>query len=258
MQKILLDTDIGGDIDDAVCLAYLLREPQCALLGVTTVCGESEKRAAGALARWPHRSFERGDAPGFLYRKIRENPHEIVLIGIGNMTNIAALFRDHPDAPGLLRGLFVMNGCFGEAPLPELWYNWNAWADPLAARLVFAAQVPLHRVVPLEVTEQLTLPAREAQALLQPDSPLMRAVYDFGGAWLESAEKLTLHDPLAAAAVFHPELLRFARGFVRVETARRDRMAETAFTPDAGGNVEIARSVDKKNFYALLSSTLNK
>ena len=52
MQKILLDTDIGGDIDDAVCLAYLLREPQCALLGVTTVRGESEKRAAGALARW--------------------------------------------------------------------------------------------------------------------------------------------------------------------------------------------------------------
>lgn len=193
MQKILLDTNIGGDIDDAVCLAYLLREPQCALLGVTTVCGESEKRAAGALARWPHRPFERGDAPGFLYRKIRENPHEIVLIGIGNMTNIAALFRDHPDAPGLLRGLFVMNGYFGEAPLPEPWYNWNAWADPLAA-----------------------------------------------------------------AAVFHPELLRFARGFVRVETARRDRMAETAFTPDAGGNVEIARSVEKKNFYALLSSTLNK
>lgn len=222
MQKILLDTDIGGDIDDAVCLAYLLREPQCALLGVTTVCGESEKRAAGALACWPHRSFEKG------------------------------------DVPGLLRGLFVMNGCFGEAPLPEPWYNWNAWADPLAARLVFSAQVPLHRVVPLEVTEQLTLPAREAQALLPPDSPLMRAVYDFGGAWLESAEKLTLHDPLAAAAVFHPELLRFARGFVRVETARRDRMAETAFTPDAGGNVEIARSVDKKNFYALLSSTLNK
>lgn len=74
----------------------------------------------------------------------------------------------------------------------------------------------------------------------------------------EGAGALALHDPLAAAAVFHPELLRFARGFVRVETARRDRMAETAFTPDAGGNVEIARSVEKKNFYALLSSTLNK
>ena len=37
MIKILLDTDIGGDIDDAMCLAYLLREPRCRLLGVTTV-----------------------------------------------------------------------------------------------------------------------------------------------------------------------------------------------------------------------------
>ena len=50
MEKILLDTDIGGDIDDAICLAYLLKEPQCELLGITTVCGEPEKRAAIADA----------------------------------------------------------------------------------------------------------------------------------------------------------------------------------------------------------------
>ena len=35
--KVLLDTDIGSDIDDAVCLAYLLKQPQCELLGITTV-----------------------------------------------------------------------------------------------------------------------------------------------------------------------------------------------------------------------------
>ena len=50
MEKVLLDTDIGGDIDDAVCLAYLLKEPQCELIGITTVCGEPEKRAAVADA----------------------------------------------------------------------------------------------------------------------------------------------------------------------------------------------------------------
>lgn len=43
--KILLDTDIGTDVDDAVCLAYLLANPQCELVGITTVTGESEKRA---------------------------------------------------------------------------------------------------------------------------------------------------------------------------------------------------------------------
>jgi len=36
MRKILLDTDIGGDIDDAICLAYLLREPRC---GNRRICG---------------------------------------------------------------------------------------------------------------------------------------------------------------------------------------------------------------------------
>lgn len=44
-MKLLLDTDIGSDIDDAVCLAYLLAQPECELLGITTVSGEPEKRA---------------------------------------------------------------------------------------------------------------------------------------------------------------------------------------------------------------------
>ena len=43
--KILLDTDIGSDIDDAVCLAYLLAQPRCELMGITTVTGEAAERA---------------------------------------------------------------------------------------------------------------------------------------------------------------------------------------------------------------------
>ena len=44
-QKILFDTDIGTDIDDALALTYLLTEPRCQLLGVTTVSGEASLRA---------------------------------------------------------------------------------------------------------------------------------------------------------------------------------------------------------------------
>ena len=47
---LLFDTDIGSDIDDAVCLAYLLRQPRCELLGVTTVSGQPRARAALADA----------------------------------------------------------------------------------------------------------------------------------------------------------------------------------------------------------------
>ena len=66
-MKLLLDTDIGSDIDDAVCLAYLLAQPACELLGITTVTGEPvEMGEAGQRplscggARGAHLSRRRG------------------------------------------------------------------------------------------------------------------------------------------------------------------------------------------------------
>lgn len=291
MEKVLLDTDIGGDIDDAICLAYLLKEPQCQLMGITTVCGEPEIRAsvadaicqtagkkvpivagldstmqpvpvyptpdgAKALKFWPHNTYKKADAPAFLYQKIKENPHEIVLIGIGNMTNIATLFCTYPDAIQLLKGLYVMNGYFGEAPLPEPYYNWNSWADPLASKIVFASDVAVHRAIPLEVTDTLTIEAKQAEVLLSSDSDLMKSIFSFGNAWLKSSEKLTLHDPLAAVCVFHPDICRFEKGYVQVETQEKTHMGHTAFVPSPQGNVEIARTVDREQFYHILSSVL--
>lgn len=291
MEKILLDTDIGGDIDDAICLAYLLKEPQCELVGITTVCGKPEIRAsvadaicqtagrkipivagldstmqpvpvyptpdgAGALEFWPHNTYEKADAPAFLYQEIKENPHEIVLIGIGNMTNIATLFCTYPDAVGLLKGLYVMNGYFDEAPLPEPYYNWNAWADPLASKIVFASDVAVHRAIPLEVTDTLTIEAKQAAILLSSDSDLMKAIFSFGNAWLKSSERLTLHDPLAAVCVFYPDICRFERGNVQVETELENNMGGTSFIPSPQGNVEIARMVNREKFYRILSATL--
>ena len=48
--KVLLDTDIGTDIDDALALAYLLKQERCELLGVTTVTGQAGSRAELASA----------------------------------------------------------------------------------------------------------------------------------------------------------------------------------------------------------------
>ena len=61
MVPVLFDTDIGNDIDDAVALAYLLRQPQCELLGITTVTGDTAKRAA--LAEVICRAAGREDVP---------------------------------------------------------------------------------------------------------------------------------------------------------------------------------------------------
>ena len=53
VKKVLLDFDIGTEIDDAIALAYLLANPECELVGITTSCGESIKRAemASVLCR---------------------------------------------------------------------------------------------------------------------------------------------------------------------------------------------------------------
>ncbi len=59
--KILLDTDPGSDIDDAIALAYLARHPDCELLGVTTVTGDVRRRAA--IVEVVLRAFGREDVP---------------------------------------------------------------------------------------------------------------------------------------------------------------------------------------------------
>jgi inosine-uridine nucleoside N-ribohydrolase len=45
LQEVILDTDIGDDIDDAFALAMLLRNPKILLLGVATAYGDTELRA---------------------------------------------------------------------------------------------------------------------------------------------------------------------------------------------------------------------
>ena len=146
--KILLDTDIGSDIDDAVCLAYLLAQPECDLLGVTTVTGDTDLRAgmasalckvagkdvpiypgaknpllvpqqqphvpqAVALERWPHETcFAHGQAVEFLRATIRAAPGEVTLLCIGPLTNIGLLFAVDPEIPALLRSLVLMAGYF--------------------------------------------------------------------------------------------------------------------------------------------------
>lgn len=45
MHKILLDTDIGTEVDDAITLAYLLARNNVELVGITTVAGEAIERA---------------------------------------------------------------------------------------------------------------------------------------------------------------------------------------------------------------------
>jgi purine nucleosidase len=207
--KLLLDTDIGSDIDDALCLAYLLAQPKCELLGITTVIGEAEKRAmlasalckvagkhipifpgveypllapqqqpdvpqARALHKWDHdTTFPRGQAVEFLRQIIRAHPGEVVLLTIGPLTNIALLFAVDEEIPALLR-------------------------------------------------EKCSV-------------PLLRPVLDFAGVWFEHENSITFHDPLAATTIFDDAICMFKRGTVEVELASKRLAGLTYWEPASTG-----------------------
>lgn len=268
-QKILLDTDIGSDIDDAVCLAYLLAQPECELLGITTVTGQPETRAmlcsalcraagkevpiypgcadplivaqrqpevpqAKALQKWPHATqFPRGEAIEFLRRTIRANPGEIVLLTIGPLTNAGLLFTVDPEVCGMLKGLVMMCGQFGLSP-DASWHpvEWNAGGDPHATARVYRGVVRQHRSIGLDVTMQVRMEAPEVRERFQ--APLLRPVLDFHQHWFEGQGTIVFHDPLAATTIFDPKICQFARGMVAVELEKADALGLTHWSAAVG------------------------
>ena len=284
---VLLDTDIGTDIDDAVALAYLLRQPRCELLGITTVTGEADKRAmlADAVCRaagrdevpihvgaqsplivptkqphaaqaealteqWPHRKF--GTAPTaveFLRETIRARPGEITLLTIGPLTNIALLFALDPEIPGLLKQLVMMGGWFFARPAPE----WNILNDPHAAQMVFAAPVPSLTAVGIDVTGQCTLPADECRRRFTEVGGPLAPVAAMAEVWFRHVDRITFHDPLAAALIFEPSLCRTEPHRVMVELASPHVPGQTLIVGGGDGAPKpplLAAEVDRDAFFA--------
>jgi inosine-uridine nucleoside N-ribohydrolase len=200
------------------------------------------------LDRWPHADdFPAGEAVDFLRRTIRAHPGEVVLLAIGPLTNVAALFAADEEIPGLLKGLVLMCGVFtnrraGVGPL-----EWNAMLDPVATAMVYAAQPPVHRSIGLDVTCQVTMPADEVRARFK--APLLRPVLDFADVWFAHTETLTFHDPLAAATLFDAGICDFERGRVDVERTSPRLAGLTHWTADPGGRHEVALDVDPQRFF---------
>jgi inosine-uridine nucleoside N-ribohydrolase len=291
MTKVLLDTDIGTDVDDAVCLAYLLAHPDCELLGITTVTGEAEKRAslasvlckaagkdipiypgaddpmrgeqrqraaqqAATLPRWSHETeFPKGQAVDFLAQTIRAHPGEVTLLTVGPLTNIGMLFSTHPDIPDLLGGFVMMGGNFDETGPEAKRIEWNVAGDVLASEIVYKTKVRLHRSLGLNVTQQVVMPAEEVREKFT--APLLLPVLDMAEIWFAGFyPSITFHDPLAAATIFESDLCTYQQGTVKVDQVNQP--GKTIWQPDgpnATHQVAITVDVDRyfRHFFSVIS-----
>lgn len=280
-EQILLDTDIGNDIDDAVCLAYLLAQPRCELVGITTVSGESRKRAMvasvmckvanqdipiypgtesplfieqkqpkvgqnKALETWEHEEkFPEGEAVDFLREVIRSSPHKITLLGIGPMTNIGMLFSIDPEIPRLLKGLYIMCGHFFQTleNVPSI--EWNAKCDPHAAAIVYDQDIPVHKSVGLDVSHQVIMLRDEL--LIKCDRSILRPVVDLSPSFFEKAGRFIFHDPLAASTIFDDAICSFIPGRVHVDITHEQTLGKTSLTREQSLHM-VAETVDTTYF----------
>ena len=284
---LLFDTDIGSDIDDAVALAYLLRQPRCELLGITTVTGQPDKRAsladaivqasgrgdvpihvglaapllipplqpqaaqAEVLTGRTHRAFgPQPTAIDFLRQTIRARPGEITLLATGPFTNLAVLFALDPELPSLLKQLVVMGGVYYTRGYDGSNAEWNIRNDPHAAAIVFHAPVPKLVAVGLDVTMQCRMPSGEVRERFTQAGPPLDLVLEMAEVWFRHTPQITFHDPLAAALIFEPSLCQLEPQRIEVELISPRGQGQTYFDNDAPHKPhEIAMRVEADAFF---------
>jgi purine nucleosidase len=241
-QKIILDTDIGDDIDDAFALALLLSRPDVELLGVTTAWGDTDLRArlvARFLAETGHPGIPVAAGPAtkassvfsqrryaegypqkpwpsgvdFILDQIRRYPGQITLVAIAPFSTVGAAIEKDPDTFRKLKRVVLMGGSihrrYGDlgylpdrGPEPE----YNIDQDISSSRRLFASGVPLF-VMPLDST-QLKLDEDLRATLFSQDTPATDALSRLYWQWTNStgSPTPTLFDAMAVAYALDPSL----------------------------------------------------
>jgi purine nucleosidase/pyrimidine-specific ribonucleoside hydrolase len=211
----------------------------------------------------PPRAPAPGHAVDFLAHQALADPGELTLLAIGPLSNVAALLVRHPDAAAALRGVVVMGGAARAQGniTPAAEYNFHA--DPEAARLVLESDLAV-RVVGLDVTRAALFPLEAAERLAALPGTAGAAGALLRGFVLRYRARygtpaVPVHDALAVAALTHPHLLGWERGWATVECAgefTRGALVTDLRTPERARRTDVALTVDAAAFTALLTERL--
>lgn len=275
--KIILDTDIGDDIDDAWALAFVISYENFAPLGVTIAHGNTPQRAKIAC-KMLHVA-KRDDIPVFVGRKtndkvfqqycwaedftaskpakkaaadfivetVKRYPGEVTLLAIGPLQNIADAIRKEPNLGKYVKRVVLMSGCvYGASFSPgKPVREWNVYQSTADAQLVYSAGLPL-TIVPLDATTFVQLSDQERKQVADHDSPLTYSLEILYRLWLSSpTQRMTLHDQLAVAEAASPGAF-----FAKQETLllRVDDEGNTRIDPERGKAVRVCLEPKRDEF----------
>ena len=203
----------------------------------------------------------------FLIETYRNASDEIILVPTGPLTNVAAALKQEPRLVTKIPEIVLMGGghyCGNITPLAEF----NVWADPEAARVVFRCGIPRLTIVPLDATHRALLTLADCDALDALGTPAATACATFtrrriagydSDQPMERPGTAPVHDALCVAAVIDRSVITTRRVHADVETQGELTVGQTVFDVAARGgeqpNADVAFDADERKFVRLLLST---
>jgi purine nucleosidase len=229
--------------------------------------------ALPALADEGRARLDARTAHRFIIDEIRKHPHEINLIAVGPLTNLALALQEDPEIQHLVKQVIVMGGAFGingvlgnVSPCAEA----NISADPDAADQVFAAAWKV-TAAGLDVTQKAVMSTAYLDRIRQHGGEIGRFIWDVSRLYEQfhvdssGVQGIYVHDSSAVAYLVAPALYRVRRGAVRVvveglavgQTIQKpEEMGVPAPSWDEFNKQDVCVDVDVEGFLQLYYDTV--
>lgn len=203
---------------------------------------------------------------------------DLVVVPTGPLTNVAAALTVDAGLAGRIREISLMGGSltFGNStPAAEF----NIWADPEAADIVFTSGIPI-RMFGLNVTRLASATAERIDRIRSLGTHVTRTVADLLDFYRESLHRVyglagaSLHDPLAVATLIKPDLFELSPMHVGIElsgtrtrgmtvcdyrhASARPLQGKDAVRRGEVPNAQVAVGIDVDGFFDLLTETLGQ
>jgi inosine-uridine nucleoside N-ribohydrolase len=155
-----------------------------------------------------HTQVRPESATQFIIDSVKQHPHEVTLLAVGPLTNIALAIRSAPEIVPLIKRIVYMGGAI-DIPgntTPAAEFNW--WFDPEAARIVLRSPIE-HVIFPNDVCEKVIFNAQVYQRIVSKEGvipSLYKTVLGSEFANDPHYQSFTW-DSLPALYLVHPELV---------------------------------------------------
>ena len=215
-----------------------------------------------ADARW---------APDLIIEMVHVSPHEITLIPIGPLTNIALALQKDPSIASLVKQVVIMGGSISGGNVNAA-AEANIYNDPEAAQIVFHAGWPL-TMVGLDVGDKTLLTRGHIEALRKNPGPVSDFIYRVADFLITLSEKYgdpgtPMYDPLAVGVALDPTLVKAPALHVEVETRgdftrgetvgnRRGAIERNVLHHFPDGDRYVIEGLDKVEPNAMVSTDVN-